>query len=245
MPQRRVAGKAGGKGRATKKRVTAERSPRKPARRKPSLLILECDSEKLAQQSLSIAGELYTLVRAIVPRADTRLVQTTSQEDLLKQLGSCKQEHDSFNLVVVIGHSNHTGLRLTANIGVSWKSFAQWVGPFAPKQMVLLACKAGQMLPAGSLFDGITSLKEVYASPTYISKEQCKLVVLMILYLLSVKSGDEETLRLFQTLNFMLTLGVVFRWTRKEYKAAGFAGAVQWNLIQHLLDEYVVGRRCG
>jgi len=245
MPQRRVAVKTGGKGRATKRRVTAERSPHKSARRKPSLLILECDSEKLAKQSLSIAGELYTLALALAPQVDTVLVQTTSREDLLKQLGSCKQDHDSFNLVVVIGHSNQTGLRLTADSGVSWKSFARWVGPFMPRQMVLLACKAGQMLPAGSLFDGIPSLKEVYASPTYISKEQCKLVVLTILYLLSVKSGDAETLRLFQTLNFMLTLGVVFRWTRKEYKAAGFAEAVQWNLIQHLLDEYVEGRSRG
>jgi len=69
MPQRRVAGKAGGKDRATKKLVTAERSPRKPARRKRSLLILECDSEKLARQSLSIAGRLCTLARALAPQA--------------------------------------------------------------------------------------------------------------------------------------------------------------------------------
>jgi hypothetical protein len=243
MPSRQRKAKSKKKSGSKESRAAAKGARRKLTRRKPSLLILECDSEKLARQSLSIAGELHAAVRILASQVVTVLVQTTSQNDLLQKLARCKEEHGRFSLIVVIGHSNPTGIRLTSENGVSWRSFAKWTETFEPKQMVLLACKAGQMLPAGTLFEGITSLEEIYASPTYITKEQCKLVVLLILHLLSVKSQDPELLRSIQMLNFMLTLGVIFRWTRKEYRAAGFAEAVQWNLIQHLLDEYIQGIR--
>jgi hypothetical protein len=243
MPSRKRKGKATRKSGPSKSRAALKRSSRKVARRKPSLLILECDSEKLTRQSLSVAGELLAAVRVITPQVATVLVQTTSQNDLLQKLARCKEDHDRFSLIVVIGHSNSTGIRLTAENGVSWSSFAKWTETFEPKKMVLLACRAGQMLPAGALFDGIPSLDEIYASPTYITKEQCRLVVLLILYLLGVKSQEPEILRLIQLLNFMLTLGGVFRWTRKEYRAAGLAEAVEWNLIQHLIDRYGRGGR--
>lgn len=235
---------------SSKAKCAAVRKTQRPAKRKlvkgkkqgPSLLILECDARKLEQQSLSIARELDASVRLLVPRVTTAMVRTTSQADLLSQLAHCKEGCGEFDLVVVIGHSNQTGLRLTSEKGESWESFTQWIKPFKPKRIVLLACKAGQLLPAGALFDGVSTLKEIYASPTYVTKEQSKLLALMIIYLLSVKTQDPDVLRLLQMLNFVLSLGIIFRWTRKEYLAVGLAEAVQWDLVQHLIDEYTQGQ---
>jgi hypothetical protein len=182
MPARKITKKRqpvkrarrGAKAGAAKKRVAV-----KPKRRGKSLLILECDAPTLASQGLSMAGQLQIVVRLAAPKVKTEVVQTSTKEDLLSRLGSLKQKQDSFSFIVVIGHSNVSGLNLTSDEHVSWQSFANWIAPFSPQKIALVACQAGRQLPAHALFNGIPTLKEIYAPPINTNKLQAGLTYLL------------------------------------------------------------------
>jgi hypothetical protein len=169
------------------------------------------------------------------PNVNIAMALTTSQQDLLLKLSGFKEEHVHFDLIVVIAHSNQSGLRLTSDGNFSWEAFTQWVAPFEPNQMIFAACEAGQLPQAQALFDGIPTLKEIYAPPLKTTKNQVEVVKFLVPYLLIRKSKDTELIRIAQMVNYVLTGGVIFRWTRKEYQTAGFAKAVEWKVFQNLI----------
>lgn len=230
--------KGAAKGRAATKGVARVGRRKPPARPKAaSLLILECDSRKLARQSLAIGTDVSELINNLAPgMINTELVRTTSREELLDQLRLAKEKHDRFDLVLVVGHSNPRGLCLTAEQFVPWGVFARWIEIFEPKKVFLAACEAGRWLSAKAIFDGVPKLKEVYASPVVMNKHQATVVVLLVFYFLLVKSPDAEHVLMIQAINLFRSGGLLYRWTRKECKDEGLIEGVKWDILSHLKE---------
>ena len=203
MPTRKSRKSMKGKKGGSKSRVVSKR----PAKKKPiprpkakgrSLLILECDSRKLVGQSLAIGSAVYELINRLAPGViRTELVRTTSEQQLLEELGRVKERHEFFDLVLVVGHSNPHGLQLTAEKFTQWSVFAKWIETFEPKKVLLAACEAGRWLSAKAIFDGVPKLKEIYASPVLMNQQQAMVVVLLVFYFLMVKSPDADHILLW------------------------------------------------
>lgn len=212
----------------------------KGRRKGPSLLVLECDSDTLAAQAISMAQELEGIARLTIPSIQTRLVAGASSASLLQQLGVCKEQHGHFSHIVVVGHSNTRGLRLARDLFTPWESFAAWVEPFRPRCMVLVACEGGRWPPANALFGGISTLQEVYGSPVVTTVAQAAAIKVLVPYLLSGNRLPKNILSL-QLLNFALTQGVIFRQTCKDFRRATPAEGVLWTEWEMLLKQ-VLGR---
>lgn len=205
----------------------------------PSVLILECDPAKLAAQSLTSAQQLDRVVAAVVPSAQRYLVAATCRQALLSQLAQCKEECGKVDVVVMCGHSNEDKLCLTADWRAPWNEVAQWIAPFSPKSVVLVACQAGRWLPSKALFDGVLTLREIYGSPAALTDQQAKLVQLLVPYLLNNGRLETDVFRMLQLANFALTRGVIFRQTRKGFQQSAPAEGLIWTGIESLLQAYL------
>ena len=120
--------------RTSKVRKSAKRTHEKPKPRGKSLLILECDADKLAAQSISMANEIKAVVQLFAPKVNVEIVKTTTEDKLKSQFSHLAENNCRFGIIVIIGHSNTSGLSLTADGGVSWTALSKWVELFEPKQ---------------------------------------------------------------------------------------------------------------
>lgn len=207
--------------RASKIRVNTNRVHEKPKSRGKSLLILECDADKLVAQSMSIADEIERVNQVIQPfasKVNIAKVKTSTEQNLKLHFAHLAGQNCRFGTIVVIGHSNASGLSLTSDRFVLWMDFPKWVELFEPKQMVLVACQSGQKPSACDLFAGIPTLKELYASPINTTKPQSEIIKVLVPYLLHTRSANSELIRLGQLINFWLTGGIIYRWLRKEFQ---------------------------
>jgi hypothetical protein len=208
-------------------------------RRRKGVLILECDSDKLSQDDLALGIELLEYAQSFFPRNPIDLVQSFSEADLLENLAALFEAKQSYKNVVIIGHSNREGLKLSTDRFISWEGVANWISPFAPHRIMLLACEGGRWLPCSALFDGIPSLKEIFGSPIPVYKDQRYSVLVRVLYILGVKKEDPDFLSLLQFANLLLTKGLMVQKTRSEYEDEGFEEGTIWNdLTESFITEF-------
>jgi hypothetical protein len=202
-----------------------------------SLLIVECDVKHLELDSLSIGKDVERLIRVSSPRAKTELVQTTTEAELLSQFGCLAEKHYRYRRIVIIGHSNPDGLQLCSDKPLSkWTDVAKWLDKFEPQQIIAIACKAGQLLPAKALFDSLPSLNEFYASPILTTKVQGYATIPLIAYLLKIRMIETEFFDQMRLANYFLTGGAIWKWTRGEYKRIGVAEAVKLEIGQYFMN---------
>lgn len=214
---------------------TVVRKSRRARPVRPSSLILECDPAKLAAHSLTSARDIHTLVGTLVPSARRYFIPASSRQELLSQLAQCAEECRTVDIIVVCGHSNQDDLRLTSDRFASWEEVAQWIAPFHPKRVVLVACQGGRWLPSRALFKGISTLQEIFGSPVLLTDQQALLVKLLVPYLLTRGRLKMDTLQIVQVANFLLTKGMIFRQVRREFERSGDEDGVLWTTIEDLL----------
>lgn len=66
----------------------------------------------------------------------------------------------------MIGHSNERGIVLASGRPLdNWIAFAQYLKPFAPRKLVVVACCAGSALPSRILFSELPTLRRIYSTP--------------------------------------------------------------------------------
>lgn len=167
-----------------------------------------------------MADELDAAVTLLAPDVAIEVAKAATEQDLIQQFARLAQTDSRFQIIVVIGHSNEFGLQLTSDRQVSWNVFAKWLQPFKPKQLVLIACKAGQIAPVESLFEEIPTLTHLYASPFVTTKHQVQAIKVLVPYLLNVRAADSDLIRLGQLANFFLTQGTILRWLRADFRFA-------------------------
>jgi len=207
MPQRKLV----------PRKTRAKKAGSKKPRLKPlSLLILECDADKLKSQALAVANELNSVVRLLPAQLTVELAFINSEADLKEKFVDYAQKYSSIKLIVVIAHSNRDVISIAPDLVLQWHAFGRWVEKFKPKQMVFVACEAGQYPSTRTLFDQMQSLRTIYASPIKTTKEQAEIIKLLVPYLLLSKAQDPELIRIFQILNFLRSGSIILRCSRRR-----------------------------
>ncbi len=192
-----------------------------------SLLILECDADKLVRQSLSVATDLNGIVRILPKKLSVETALIRSKDDLIKNFAEYTQKYRAIKLVVVIAHSNSSVISLAPDLSnTTWNSFAQWLKPFNPQKLVCIACKAGQFPPTRTLFDEIPKLTEIYASPVELWIHQVEAMKLLIPYLLMTSKVDSDLIIVGQWISFMRNGGMILHCRRRQ---------TEWNQLFQFL----------
>lgn len=195
-----------------------KRSPAEHIRNQHSLLILECDTTKLASDQLALGQGLDGLVRAAVPRAVVRLIQTNSEENLLGDLAEASAGGQNFRVIVIIGHSNQHGLRLTREKLLGWDRISTWLQPLHPRTLMLLACEAGGHDPSRHFFETIAGLNDIYGSPERMTRIQATALQMLVPHLVKQKRISTQTILGVQLAQLLATGGILFHHSRKEFK---------------------------
>lgn len=213
-------------------------------RRRKTVLILECDSQKLNDQNLALGEELQRQIELFFPANLISIVRSYNEANLLKHLGELSQTGQKYGTIIIVGHSNREGLKISADRAFSWQATGNWVAPFNPKQLILLACQAGRWLPCASLFDAIPTLNEITGSPILANKDQKHAVLAATLHILGAKKKDRELDQVIKFGNFLLTKGIMFSRTRIQYERGGDEEGVIWSEIaEPLIEQLMKGFR--
>lgn len=210
------------------------------ATRPKSVLILQCNPEKLESQGFSFSSTLETWLGSFAPQAIVRRARGTTQAELLRQLSEFQQAQTCFEIIVVETHSDQSGLRLTADCRPSWAQFAAWLAPFAPRFVIVAGCQAGRWLPSEALFSGLPTLKEVYGSPVLTTEKQVVAFQFLVPHLLRTGGIKKDHRKLMQVAQFMLNGGLIFRHTRADFMRGASEGLL-WTVGEELLRQ-VMGR---
>jgi hypothetical protein len=206
-------------------------------RRRKAVLIVECDSAKLERQNLALGNQLHSAVKLAFRRNPVDLVSADTQADLLKQLGAIAETGQRYRSIVIIGHSNRNGLQIASNTFAEWSAVAKWFDPFDPRRIILIACEAGRWLPCAALFNGIPNLKEIYGSPVPAHKDQALIVLGLVLHTLEAEQLDKGLIQLMQAGNLLITKGLMFRNTRRDYERGGDTEGAMWTAAEPFLDQ--------
>lgn len=186
----------------------------------PSLLILQLDTDRLRADGLHL-GDLTLVVAAIgaiASGATVEVRETTTERDLLDQLAAFAQQQRRFDVIVAIGHSNETGIRIAPERFTTWDVFASYIKPFQPKRLMLVACQGGRWPAATILFRKLPKLRRIFASPVNASKDLATLMLAMVPYLLEVKAPKDRVVRAGQLVSIALTGRQVRHWMRSRDK---------------------------
>ncbi|HVT91566.1 MAG TPA: hypothetical protein VHD76_01885 [Bryobacteraceae bacterium] len=206
---------------------TRRRSPRQK-----SLLIVRCDLERLRQQGLALDDETLrtSLISAVGAGAQIEMVNGTDRGSLLRELGDLVSRRRVFDLVVVVGHANDSVIRLACDEFVFWKQFPEYLKPFQPRRIMLVACQAGCDPAPKFLFAALPRLQRIYASNLNVSLDLAKFMLLVLPYVLAARSPTREFVTMGKTLAFAFTGGSLREWRRRgiTIDEVRFDGAVEF-----------------
>lgn len=193
--------------------------PVKIDRRRKAVLILECDSDKLTQQNLALGDDLQKVVKQFFPKNPIHIIKSCAEADLLESVAALCKTGQLCRNIIVIGHSNRRGLKISADRFISWEGVANWINPFEPHRVILLACEAGHHLPCTALFGAIPMLKEIFASPVTAHKNQQYIVFGKVLHVLGTKKENLLLNQVMQLGNIIFTRGVMLSRSRENYES--------------------------
>lgn len=162
-----------------------------------------------------MAAEAAVTARLFSPGTPVEVVRTSTEANLLEQLSRLAAADKLFNHVLVIGHSNQDGIRLTEDRRTTWAGLGRWLEPFKPRRLALIACEAGLGAPVRALFEEIETLNDIYASPFVARKDQMEIFKILMPYLLSAKAVDSTLIALGQLGNLAATGGWIDHWQRE------------------------------
>lgn len=225
------------KARSTKK-SPRRTPPRHLSKARPkSVLILQCNADKLEGQKFSFSGNLEKNLRAFVPAAVVHRVRATTRQDLLIRLAECQQKHGTFDIIAVETHSNQRGLELAADCRPTWEQFSAWLTLFEPRFLILVGCQAGRWLPSRDMFSGLPSLQQLYGSPLLTTEQQAAAFHVLIPTLLLNGRVSKDWRQLMQLAQFATNGGVIFYHTRRDFQRKDLLEPIMWTGIESLLRQ--------
>jgi hypothetical protein len=219
---------------------------RKPAKRgrrslpcpKPRahLLIIECDSRKLAFDGLNLGSAFGKLAKTIFPGKNIAVVQTSTEQKLSEDLANVFQKFGRFRSILLVGHSNEAGLALTGDGLRSWEVVGNWLKVFDPEFCFLAACRAGKATAVRELFKQIKTLRHIYSSPAALYRNQTPPLALIIGMLLKDGRIDEDLAQALRLINYPLTGGQLYRSRRADTGPGEEIKATILDAVASLLD---------
>lgn len=188
-------------------------------KRRKQVLIIECDSHTLKNQNLAIGNEIEAELQSAFPKNGIDLIRAVEKSvfeiDLDSVLGKYR---NPCKAVIMVGHGNESGIRLTADHFISWHDLGLILKPFAPQQLLFLACRAGNISACEVLFDNIPSLQHIFASPVNIPKSQQFIVIQKVKYALGTAKENQLLVNLLQGISALITKDWMFNRTREEHE---------------------------
>lgn len=188
--------------------------------RTPSVLIVQCDTNKLRASGLAGAGSLATATASLLDGvAPVDLVEATTSADLEAQLGARRKR--LYTTVVVIGHSNEDVIRVGSDKTLYWPELPALLKGFKPRSIVIVGCKAGSNVNASQFFAQIPSVKDVYASPVNARAVMLRALAPLLPVLATATKKDDEAIALMRFGTFLATDEALFRYERKDWERWG------------------------
>jgi hypothetical protein len=186
----------------------------------PSLLIVRFDSERLQADGLTLGGEtsLVSALARLGIGADVRTLDITNTSDLLEKFAALVRERRSFDVVVAIGHSSEKGFQIASDLFVPWEPFAEYLKPFAPRRLLMIACQAGRWPAAAKFFRRLPHLQRIYASPTNVKVDLATLMLGILPYILSTKSPSSDVILGAKVVALALTGSQLREWKRNDHR---------------------------
>jgi len=224
-----------------KKQARARRTG--PRRFTVPLLILECDTAKLEPISASLGKEMAEFLTKIGAQDSYTLVRAATKGQLQNDLAALVLSGKVYKTIWVIGHSSANGIQMTSDFFSPWPGFACWLRDFRPMTIVLTACAAGQCWPAKSMFAGIETLHKLYGSPVKLTVEQARLIQAIVVGRLMELKVDANARMLLKTVFSLCTGGVLFEYSRAEFRRLGPGEQAMWDLAGIGLGELLKGMR--
>jgi len=97
--------------------MPSRRQPRKGTRKpavrpkargesRSHLLVLECDTRKLAADGLNLGSAFGQLAKTFFPSKRIAVVQTVTEQQLKEDLAAVFEEYGRFRSILIVGHSN-------------------------------------------------------------------------------------------------------------------------------------------
>jgi hypothetical protein len=186
-------------------------------------------------QRLAIGTQLVQLLKPLFPRKKVDLLRTSTEGRLTNDFASIKEKHNRFNTILLVGHSNPQGLQLADGVFRQWAVVANWLAPFKPKTILLVACSGARFEGARALFEGLNSLRDLYGSPIELTSQQTIPLTVATLASLAGKPLSKDVNASIQAVNFMLTRGVSYHWSRDEVLNEQNIEAMFWNPVADIL----------
>jgi len=202
-----------------KKQATKKLQVKKPKLPVLPLLILECDANRLEREGMAMGNQIHGIARVLpIRNKNIELALINSQDDLLKAFADYAGQYSSIKVIVVIGHSDVSGIRISTPMQtfLDWGAVAKWFECFKPNYLVFAACKAGQYPSKVAFFEGIKSLKAMFASPVNISRLQVEIIKVLVPYLLLSRTIDPDVIAMGQWLAFIRNKTIILYSRRRD-----------------------------
>jgi len=165
---------------------------------------------------LNLGLPFAEFLKTLFPDKSIAFVQTASEPELARDLAKVFDEHGRFRSILILGHSNESGLVLTADGLRSWRVMGNWLRQFEPEFCFLAACRAGRSAAVSELFAPMPKLRQIFASPAAVYPHQLSPLGVLVYMLLKEGRIDEDGLSALRFANYVLTGGQLYRWKRRE-----------------------------
>jgi hypothetical protein len=203
-------------------------------KRKRKLLIIECNAPKLEAQGLSFSEALIPSASLVLPDRLTHLIQTEERDLSSTKFAEAKQKSDTYSVIAIIGHSNSTGIQFDENAinkVLKWETLSNWLKPFRPQKLFLMACQGGKTEVCSILFKTLPSLKEVCGSPVFLNKPEAMIIAG---YVLADLLDPETAAGMFPLAQIISILNKGFIWKMARGEEADITRELTEKLISSL-----------
>lgn len=206
------------------------------------LLIIECDSESLACQRLNLGSTFFQLLnhdiaKLFLAKKYIVLLRTSTKSSLSEQFARVLEQHGRFRAVLIVGHSNAEGIQIASDEYFEWRALGNWLEPFRPEIIFLVACEAGKSVAVRDLFEPLNeALREIYASPVKLYGPQAASFAVLIARLLWTGEIDENESIVTRLLTYVTTGGQIYRWRRGETGPGQELPPQWWDNLAKTLD---------
>jgi hypothetical protein len=204
-----------------------------------SVLVLHLDADRLRRDGLHL-GEVAHLAGALSALAfDAPVVieNTTSAGHLHQTLAGLVLAKMTFDIVVVVAHSNVDGIRVASDLFITWDAFAGYLKPFKPRRLLLVACKAGRWEAGEALFRSIPRLRRIFACPGNASKHFGALMLCAMPYVVAERRPRTQHVYWSQVASISMTGTQLREWRRTTDR--GNRDSAVLDLVADLTDPVV------
>jgi hypothetical protein len=214
---------------APKSRPTAASAPQ-------SLLILHLDAERLRSDGLHLneVAQFSGALSSIAFGASVEIEDTTSTAHVHETLADLVTAKRTFDVIVIVAHSNAEGIRIASDRFVPWTVFAEYLKPLKPRRLLLVACKAGRWDAGEALFAPMPQLRRIFACPVNASKDFGSLMLFAVPYVVAERRPKDKHVAWSQVASIAITGRQLREWRRTTDK--GNPDIAVFDLIADLAD---------